>query len=130
MNGKSIRGFVVKDFRGTGALPVRGHVAEQILILRRRVFRAVRRWEGHDHHNGLVGKVMLRLAQECQTVVDNQIGIVVELVVVAVLHFVAVHVNRVVVVARVANKGSPLAPARRYIAAVVLVQIFAEKCCN
>lgn len=52
------------------------------------------------------------------------------MVVEPVLDLLAVHIDAVVIVLAVHDEASPLAPPRRYVRPVVLVQVLAEVACN
>lgn len=54
-----------------------GDVEEHVGVLRGGVFRAMGRWEAQDQHHGLPAEVLLRLAEEGNRVVGNQVWIIV-----------------------------------------------------
>lgn len=98
-----------------------GDVEEEMRELRRRVLRAMRRREASDEHYRLPGEIVFALPEESHAVVGYQVRVIVPAVLEAVLYLLAVHVDAVVVVARVHYEAAPLPPSRRYVRAVVLV---------
>lgn len=103
-----------------------GDVEEEMGELRCRVLRAVRRRKARDQHHRLPGEIVFALPKENHAVVGYQIRIVVPAILKAVLYLPAVHIYAVVVIARVHYKAAPFSPPRRYVRAIVLVQILAE----
>lgn len=76
-------------------------VEEEIGELGGRVLGSVRRREARHQHHRLPGEIVLALPEEGHAVVGYQIRIVVLVVLEAVLYLLAVHVDAVVVVARI-----------------------------
>ena len=78
-----------------------GDVEKHVGELGRRILGSVGRWEARHQHHRLAGEIVLALPEEGDAVVGYQIRIVVLAVLEAVLYLLAVHVDAVVVVARV-----------------------------
>lgn len=105
---------------------MRGHIVEEMAVLRSRVLGAMWGREAHGEQHGLSLVLLLGGAQEGNGVVGYQIGIVVLGIVKAVLDLLPIQIDAVVVVLGVHDQAAPLAPTRRYIGTVVLVQILAK----
>jgi len=80
--------------------------------------------------DGLLGEGLLGLAQKRDGIVDDHVRIVVLGVVVSVKDPLAIHVDRVVVVARVLDQAAPLPPSGRDVGSVVFVEVLAEIACK
>lgn len=71
-----------------------------------------------------------RLTQEANALVGDEVGEVVDMVVVFVFDTLSVAVEAVVVESTVANQTLPFCPARRNVRPRILVQVFAKVACR
>lgn len=101
-------------------------IKEEMRELRCRILRAVRRRKTRNQHHRFPGEIVFALPKESHTVVGYQIWIIIPSVVEAVLYLLPIHVDAVVVVARIHYEASPFSPSWRYIRTVVFIQIFAK----
>ena len=95
-------------------------------MLRRGVFRSVRRRHTEDHSDGQIGEILLGLLEKGHAVVDDEIGEVIAEIVVPVLDLPTIKVDGIIVKARVLNEADPFSPAGRDVRTIVLVEIFAK----
>lgn len=102
------------------------NIEKQVGILWCRIFRTV--WCGKtDHqHEWFMYKILLELSDKCNGIVSYQIWIIISTVVKTMLDFPTIKIDTVIVIPRVHDETTPFLPARWYIGAIILVQIFAK----
>ena len=104
------------------------NIEKQVLKLWRRVFGSMRSGKWHNHKKRFVSEKPFRVSEKLEAVIGYKIGVIVEVIVVSVFHFISVHIESVVIKARIANQCWPFFPTGRNIRPVILIEIFAEEC--
>lgn len=101
-------------------------VVEKMLVLRGRVLRAVGGRDTQYHQDRPFRKVLFTVFQESNTIIGNQVGEIVRIIVILMLHLIPVEIDRVVVEASVLDQPHPFPPPRGNVRPIVLVQVLAE----
>lgn len=101
-------------------------VVEKMLVLRGGVLRAVGGRDTQYHQDRPFRKVLFTVFQESDTIIGNQVGEIVRIIVILMLHLIPVEIDCVVVETSVLDQPNPFPPPRGNVRPIVLVQVLAE----
>ena len=105
---------------------MRCDIEEEIFVLGRRIFWAMRSGIGEHHHNGPVRLALLCPSKKGQRVIGNEIWEIILGIVPTVPDLVSINIEGVIVEPWIPDQTVPLIPTHGYVVAIVLIEVFTK----
>ena len=105
---------------------MRCDIEEEIFVLGRRIFWAMRSGIGEHHHDGPVRLALLCPSKKGQRVIGNEIWEIILGIVPTVPDLVSINIEGVIVESWIPDQTIPLIPTHGDVVAIVLIEVFTK----